>query len=88
MKAKFQWLIVVAAAALFCLAGWTGRAQVQGTHSGARVTWEYKTIQGSRALRDDQLNDMGAQGWELVTFDDGERGNGSYPGTYYFKRAK
>lgn len=34
------------------------------------------------------LDDMGANGWELIFFDDSRRGNGSYDATYYFKRRK
>ena len=86
MKTKTLWMLLVVA--LICLVGWTAYAQSQTPSAGGRTIWEYKTIRGNRALRDDQLSDMGAQGWELVLFDDGERGNGSYGGTYYFKRAK
>ena len=46
------------------------------------------TIRGDRALTEATLNDMGLYGWELVLFDDGERGGGSHGGTYYFKREK
>lgn len=88
MKRKAFWPLLVAAVALFFLAGWSGHAQKDDSPKGGRVLWEYKTVRGSRALRDDQLNELGAHGWELVMFDDGERGNGSYEGAYYFKRAR
>ena len=88
MQTKAHWLLLIAAVAVLSLAGWTSYAQKPSPAAGGKVVWEYKTLHGSRALRDDQLNDMGAQGWELIAFDDGERGNGSFEGTYYFKRAR
>ena len=90
MKPKANWSLLVAVVVLFCLGGWASSAQSENapSNSSSRVVWEYKTIIGNRALREDQLNELGAQGWELVMFDDGERGNGSFKGTYYFKRAK
>ena len=87
MKPKAYWLLI-ATIAVLSLVGWASYAKKQNPTTAGRVTWEYKTLHGSRALRDDQLNDMGAQGWELIAFDDGERGNGSFEGTYYFKRIK
>jgi hypothetical protein len=88
MKPKASWLLFIASFAVLCLAGWTSYAQRQNPSTNSRVVWEYKTLHGSRALREAQLNDMGAYGWELIGFDDGERGNGSFEGTYYFKRPK
>jgi hypothetical protein len=88
MKPKAYGLLLVALAAVLSLIGWTGHAQKPEPPAGVKVVWEYKTLHGSRALRDEQLNDMGAHGWELIAFDDGERGNGSFEGTYYFKRAR
>ncbi|HEX8143590.1 MAG TPA: hypothetical protein VF553_13395 [Pyrinomonadaceae bacterium] len=88
MKQKAHWLLLVAAVVVFSLAGWTSYAQRDNSAKGSRVVWEYKTIRGDRALTEEQLNDMGAYGWELITFDTGERGSGSYQGIYYFKRPK
>ena len=88
MRRKAFWPLLAAAVALFFLAGWGGQAHREDSPKSGRVLWEYKTVRGSRALRDDQLNELGALGWELVMFDDGERGNGSYEGVYYFKRAR
>jgi hypothetical protein len=90
MRPKTRWplLLLCAVVATLCLAGWTGRAQKDDAPKGRGAVWEYKTVRGDRALRDDQLNELGWHGWELVMFDDGERGNGSHGGTYYFKRAK
>ena len=86
MKPRTFWILFIST--LLCFTGWTGYAQRVPPTNVGRAVWEYKTIRGNRALRDDQLNDMGTHGWELVMFDDGERGNGSYEGTYYFKRVK
>ena len=87
MKTKAYWLPLITFVAMICLSCWTSYAHKQNA-STSRVVWEYKTLQGNRALRDDQLNDMGMYGWELIMFDDGERGNGSFQGVYYFKRQK
>lgn len=87
MKTK-AYLLSLAAIALLCLAGWTSFAQKDAAPANRRVVWEYKTIRGNRALIEPTLNDMGSYGWELVFFDDGRRDNGSFEGTYYFKRPK
>jgi hypothetical protein len=88
MKPKAYWLLLVAAIALLCLAGWTSYAQKESSTTSGRIVWEYKTVRGHRALSEPMLNDMGLYGWELVLYDAGERGNGSFTGTYYFKRPK
>lgn len=88
MKPKAYSLLLVTAVAVLFLAAWTGYAQKDASAPNGRIVWEYKTIRGERALTEATLNDMGSYGWELVIFDDGERGNGSYAGTYHFKRVK
>lgn len=89
MKPKTYLSLMLAAIAMLCLIGWTVYAQKETpANNSNRVVWEYKTLHGQRALREDQLNDMGLYGWELIMYDDGERGNGSFEGTYYFKRPK
>lgn len=88
MKVRLHWLFIVVAVAVLCMAGWTVFAQRETSSPGSKVVWEYKTVRGHRALSEGMLNDMGMHGWELVMFDDGERGNGSYSATYYFKRVK
>ena len=86
MKTKAHWLLLAAAIALFCLTGWSGSVQKSGASQSKGVVWEYKIIRADRALTEATLNDMGMYGWELALFDTGERGNGSFGGTYYFKR--
>lgn len=88
MKPKAYWLLLVAAIALFCVAGWSGQARKANASESKVIVWEYKIIRANRALTEATLNDMGMYGWELALFDTGERGNGSFGGTYYFKRPK
>jgi hypothetical protein len=51
------------------------------------VVWEYKTLDVGSGDPTRSLNELGKQGWELVT----SRGYGNEPGSqtsYIFKRAK
>lgn len=53
--------------ALVCLVGWTAHAQLQ-RNSPARQTWDYIIVQeGDGAPGAKQLNNLGTQGWELVS---------------------
>ena len=88
MKHEAYRLLLIAVIALLLLAGWASLAQKDTSTAQSKVVWEYKTVRGHRALIEATLNDMGSNGWELVMFDDGARGNGSFEGTYYFKRPK
>ena len=81
-------LLLIAVVMLFFLVGWSSYAQKERRVGSLQAPWEYKVIRADRALTEATLNDMGMYGWELILFDDGERGNGSYGGTYYFKRPK
>lgn len=58
--------------------GLNSRAQRQATQ---KQNWEYKLTRG---LNEIQLNELGAQGWELVEVSVSPESN--Y--TYYLKRAK
>ncbi|HKC64674.1 MAG TPA: DUF4177 domain-containing protein [Pyrinomonadaceae bacterium] len=87
MKTKV-WFLLIAAAVLFGLAGWTGFGQRQRT---AQQTWEYKVVYvpGARNLSEKAMNDMGAQGWELITFQAINNEGGTIgAGNYFFKRAR
>ncbi|MGB9178533.1 MAG: hypothetical protein WCB68_04735 [Pyrinomonadaceae bacterium] len=88
MKPLAYWLLIAAVVALFCLEGWKGYAQRDDSQKSSRTVWEYKTIRGNKALRDDELDAMGAQGWELALYDPALRGSGSDKGTFYFKRPR
>lgn len=77
MKSKTNWAIVVLALGFMIIAGWTVYGQKQ---SAPRTVWEYKVVSETDKL---SLNDMGAQGWELVTVE-----MGGAQEVYYFKRVK
>lgn len=80
---KISVSLFLAIVALFCLIGWGGYGQRQ---SSSKIVWEYKILY----LNDGQdnvrtLNELGAQGWELVTVNDV---NSALNGIYFFKRAR
>lgn len=85
MKMKLSWFVVLMLLMIACLAGWTGYAQKQSAapqQSAAppRTVWEYKIVSESDKL---SLNDLGAQGWELVAVE-----MGGAQEVYFFKRPK
>jgi hypothetical protein len=88
MKSKMHWLLIITVVIAVCIGSWTTYAQKETPTTLSKIAWEYKTMPGRKALTEAQLNDLGAQGWEFIMYDDGQRGNGSYTGTYYFKRIK
>jgi hypothetical protein len=77
MRAKLSWPIILIALSILTFAGWTVYGQKQ---SQPKVTWEYKVVSETDKIA---LNDLGAQGWELVTVE-----MGGAQEVYYFKRAK
>ncbi|HEX8708445.1 MAG TPA: DUF4177 domain-containing protein [Pyrinomonadaceae bacterium] len=82
------WLII-AAAILFGLVGWTGYAQRQ--QRTGQTTWEYRVVYvpGARNLSERTMNELGAQGWELITFQAiNNEGVTIGAGNYFFKRAR
>ncbi len=75
--------LAVIVVALLCAFGWNGYGQRKPT----KPTWEYKTL-GDQDLSDQNLNELGAQGWELVSvtaYGDLRTGHSQ---TAYLKRAK
>ena len=64
---------------LLALVAWTNRAQGQSSNP-ARHVWEYKIID-DQANVTQVMNQLGADGWELVTISPSHN-------TYLFKRAK
>ena len=66
MKNKLYFSLALAA--LVCLAGWTANAQLQRNSSTpVRQTWEYLEVElDARVEATPRLNQLGAQGWELV----------------------
>jgi hypothetical protein len=88
MKTRI-WFIGIVAAVLFGLVGWTGFGQ--RTQRATQAAWEYKVVYvpGARNLSEKAMNDMGAQGWELVTFQPINNEGGTIgAGNYFFKRAR
>lgn len=92
MNTKPRWILVLAVFALSCLVGWSSRAQ-----SSSKTTWEYKvvTIYGTNDIPPpnlNQFNQMGTEGWELVTIRSEEEvsrsGANHRRAEYYFKRVK
>jgi hypothetical protein len=78
MRLKPCLFLMLAAIALIVLGGWSGYGQKQ--QSPSRTVWEYKIVNESEKV---SLNEMGAQGWELVTV-----AMGGAEEVYYFKRIK
>ncbi len=77
MKSPRKWLVSLTLIILLFGFGWSVRAQKQKM---TRTAWEYKEITNGG-----ELNELGAQGWELVSavFD-----QGAYTRIYTLKRAK
>lgn len=82
MKAKINLPVILIAVVVLSFIGWTVYGQKPQTQPSQpkKVTWEYKVVSESDKL---PLNDLGAQGWELVTVE-----MGGAQEVYYFKRAK
>lgn len=88
MKTRI-WLVAIVAVVLFGLVGWTGFGQ--RTQRAAQAAWEYRVVRvwDPRPLPEAVLNDMGAQGWELIIFQPiNKEGTTSGAGSYLFKRAR
>lgn len=85
MKKAVTWL--VAMVAVLCLVRWSVYAEKQGS---AKVTWEYLRVSGhgGEFLAEQRMNELGAQGWELVAVSFGCLGEYSCYSNGYFKRAK
>jgi hypothetical protein len=88
MKTKILWIAVVALV-LFGLVGWTGYGQ--RPQRVAQTTWEYRVVYvpGVRNMSEKAMNELGSQGWELVTFQAINNEGGTIgAGNYFFKRAR
>ena len=87
MRTRVGFLVVFIA--LMCLLGWVGRGWSQKSN-GSRKVWEYKVgaaaLQGTPSVQD-QLNQLGAEGWELVSVE-GVRTTIPPSAVYYLKRAR
>lgn len=94
MKSKSYLLLIIGILALSMLVGWTAFGQKQ---SSSRTVWEYKVVyrNSSLPLPTNVLDELGAEGWELVAVRDGHSinindgyGNSNNQEVHYFKRAK
>lgn len=83
MKTKYAALVGVIL--VLCFLALTIQGQKR---TAARTTWEYKSLFSSSGDVAYVLNDLGGQGWELVTIDVNSNKNGLKGATYYLKRAK
>jgi hypothetical protein len=84
MKIKYSWLSALIL--MLCFLGLTIYGQKQ---TPARTTWEYKSLFSTSGDLAYVLNDLGAQGWELVTIDMSTSDTNGLKGkTYYLKRAR
>ena len=81
--------LVLAVIVLLGLVGWTSYGQKQNQ---SRTTWEYISVNGNDYQRfkgDATLNELGTQGWELVSVATYSPGDGAQSGTvFYFKRKR
>jgi hypothetical protein len=61
MRSRSRLLLSTFMLAVVCAFGWTGYAQKRTP--APRVMWEYKVV---NSLTEEQLNQLGSEGWELV----------------------
>ena len=90
MKTNFRF-VAIAAVVLFGLIGLTGYGQRQQPQRAVQTNWEYKVlyVPGVRSMSEDVMNKLGAQGWELVTYQAINNEGGTIgAGNYFFKRAR
>ncbi|HEX7332230.1 MAG TPA: DUF4177 domain-containing protein [Pyrinomonadaceae bacterium] len=84
MKSKYPWLVVLIL--LVCFLGLNIRGQKRDPE---RTDWEYKSVFSTSGSLEYVLNDLGAQGWELVAIDVTVTDQLGFKGVkYYLKRPK
>jgi len=92
MKNRLMLVAILALGTLVGAIGWGAHAQ-----NASRVRWEYKVISSygpsltNPTPNVHQLNDAGAEGWELLTIRSGEYpkpGSNIFKTDYFLKRAK
>lgn len=90
MKAKIRFVAVVAIV-LIGLIGLTVYGQRQPPQRVPQTKWEYKVVfvPGVRNMSEETMNKLGAEGWELVTYQAINNEGGTIgAGNYFFKRAR
>jgi hypothetical protein len=80
MKANRKSYAVIISVVLTVLIGWTVYAQKPAPSTAPKTAWEYRVVSETDKI---SLNELGAQGWELVTVE-----MGGAQEVYYFKRMK
>lgn len=89
MSQKKSFLITLAIGMLIfaCISilGWSHHSQ-----AASKISWEYKYLSpGDNMQAEKQLNELGAQGWELIEILPNMQQGTVYPGgTFYLKRSK
>jgi len=87
MKTKLS--LILATVALLFVVGWNGYGQKQ---SSSTQRWEYMTVLAQNSYLDDKkLNELGEQGWELVSATTNCYSGSGTTSCYavgYFKRTK
>ncbi len=63
MRFRAPWKLVLVAVAALCIGGWTSYAQRE-SRTPKRTVWEYRVE--NNGLSQEQLNELGSEGWELV----------------------
>ena len=77
-------LVCLVVSALLCFVAWTARAELTRT-TPAPQTWEYEAFDGYTGQAPTKLNQLGAQGWELVATACPRE---NAPCSYYLKRPR
>jgi hypothetical protein len=86
MKTKNVSFLIAMLVMLVSFAAWTGYSQRKTSSIPKKIVWEYKVV--NKYISEQDLNEIGAQGWELIQFDPGVRYEGSTAESFFFKRIK
>ena len=89
MKSKGAWFLIATVVLLVGFTAWSASAQLKPLPLSNRPVWEYKVVYDPNgSISESQLNELGAQGWELILYDSGDRTSGQIRVSYTFKRVK
>ena len=89
MRNRAWWYVGAVIVIALIVGAWTTRGQ-----ASQKVVWEYKcvfvsNIHSKPEMEKPSLNELGAEGWELVAVDrPNSNGDSLGQATYYFKRAR
>ena len=83
MKSKTHLIVILIVLTLLGLVGWTASGQRRKV---SQDMWEYRIVYTNDPEK--ILNELGAQGWELVTVQPIQDEYKGCSGAYYLKRAK